>query len=191
MHHCKRWDTAAEIVDLARSRGIDLGLTLITQPDDLEYGRRIAALAATRPWLRLLSDLAREQLAEEVAHHRYGIHTMEFEHFGIAVAEIVRAGCIPFVHDSGGPEEIVAGRPELRFRDAAQGAAALAAVVTDSALQDRLRTVLAAQSNLFSAEAFCQSLLRVVPNAPTMSRGCTKGTAPLQLRLISLRRFNA
>jgi len=162
MNPCKRWENAVEIMDLARNRGLDIGLTLITQPDDVEYGRRMAALAATRPWLRLLSDLAREELTREVARHRYGIHTMECEHFGIAVAEIIRAGCIVFVHDSGGPVEIVGGRRELRFRDTAEGAAALAAVVADSALQDRLRAELAARGALFSAETFCQSLLRVV-----------------------------
>jgi len=162
MHPCKRWEMAVEIVEMTRSRGLDIGLTLISQPDVPDYGRRIAALAATRPWLRILADLTREQLAEEVARHRYGIHTMEDEHFGIAVAEVVRAGCIAFVHDSGGPVEIVGGRPELRFREAAEGAAVLAAVVADSALQERLRAALAGQSSIFSVEAFCQSLLRVV-----------------------------
>ena len=162
MHHCKRWHLAVEIVDQVRSRGLDIGLTLITQPDSPDYGRRIAELAATRPWLRLLSDLTREQLTEEVARHRYGIHTMEEEHFGIAVAELVRAGCIAFVHDSGGPVEIVGGRSELRFRDVAEGAAAIAAVVTDAALQEVLRVALAAQGKLFSAETYCQSLRAIV-----------------------------
>jgi glycosyltransferase involved in cell wall biosynthesis len=161
MHGTKRWEMAVEIVDLVRREGLDLGLTLIAHRDDLEYGQRIAALAARRPWFRILSDLSREQLAGEVAQHRYGLHTMEYEHFGIAVAELLRAGCIPFVHDSGGPVEIVGGCEELRFRDAASGAQAVAAAMRDPARQESLRRFLAARRNLFSAEEFCGSLRRL------------------------------
>jgi len=162
MHPVKRWEMAVEIVELARGRGVDIGLTLINQPDRKDYGRRIADMAAGRPWFRLLTGITREQLAAEVAHHRYGIHTMEDEHFGIAVAEMVRAGCIPLVHDSGGPVEIVGGHRELRFRTAEEGAAALRAVMADGALQDRLRSALAQQRERFSVEAFCKSLVQVV-----------------------------
>jgi glycosyltransferase involved in cell wall biosynthesis len=162
MHPVKRWEMAVEIVELARSRGLDIGLTLINQPDSTDYGRRIAGMAAGRPWFRLLTGITREQLAAEVAHHRFGIHTMEDEHFGIAVAEMVRAGCLPLVHDSGGPVEIVGGHRELRFRTVEEGAAALRAVMEDASLQDRLRTELVRQRERFSVEAFCESLLRVV-----------------------------
>jgi len=144
-----------------RRGGLDLSLTLIAHRDDPEYGGRIAALAATRPWFRILSDLSREQLAHEVAQHRYGLHTMENEHFGIAVAEMLRAGCIPFVHDSGGPVEIVGGRGELHFQDAAGGAQALAAAMRDPARQEGLRRSLAERRNLFSAEEFCSTLRRL------------------------------
>jgi len=162
MHPVKRWEMAVEIVELARSGGVDIGMTLINQPDSIDYGRRIADMAAGRPWFRLLTGITREQLAAEVVHYRYGIHTMKDEHFGIAVAEMVRAGCIPLVHDSGGPVEIVGGHGELRFRTAEEGAAALRAVMEDASLQDRLRTELVRQRERFSVEAFCESLLRVV-----------------------------
>jgi glycosyltransferase involved in cell wall biosynthesis len=168
MHPVKRWEMAVEIVELARRRGLDIGLTLINQPDRINYGRRIAAMAAGRPWFRLVTGITREQLAGEVAHHRYGLHTMEDEHFGIAVAEMVRAGCIPLVHDSGGPVEIVGGHRELRFRSVEEGAAALHAVMEDDTLQQRLRGALGQQCERFSVEAFCESLRRVV------RRQCTK-----------------
>jgi glycosyltransferase involved in cell wall biosynthesis len=35
------------------------------------------------------------------------LHTMPFEHFGISIVEGMGAGCIPVVHDSGGPKEYV------------------------------------------------------------------------------------
>jgi glycosyltransferase involved in cell wall biosynthesis len=166
MHPVKRWEMAVEIVELARSRGVDIGLTLINQPDSIDYGRRIAGMAAGRPWFRLLTGITREQLAAEVARHRYGIHAMEDEHFGIAVAEMVRAGCIPFVHDSGGPVEIVGGHRELRFRTVEEGAAALQSVMEDSALEERLRDALGQQRE----EIFGGGVLRVAATrgAPSM-----------------------
>ncbi len=121
MHATKRWETAVAIADRVRSQGIDISLTLISHRDDIEFGTRMEALAAVRPWFRILYNLPRDRMVEEVARHRYGIHTMESEHFGIAPAELQRAGCVTFVHRSGGPMEIVARRDELMFDDAAEG----------------------------------------------------------------------
>lgn len=162
LHPIKRWEMAVEIVERVRSRGAELGFTLIHPPDDTEYARKISAMAGARPWFRLLTGLTREQLVKEVARHRYGIHTMEEEHFGIAVAEMVRAGCLPLVHDSGGPVEIVGGRSELRFRSVAEGAEQLLAMMGDDARQERLRAVLAKQRELFSTDRFCGSLREIV-----------------------------
>lgn len=162
IHPCKRWDMAVEIMDRVRQHGLELGLTLIGARDDREYGRRLAALAATRPWFRILNDLTREQLIAEVAAHRYGIHTMENEHFGIAVAELLRGGTIPFVHDSGGPVEIVGGREELRFRNAAEGAEKIAAINANSSLEQDLRDYLHQLRDCFSTERFCRELREIL-----------------------------
>jgi len=42
-------------------------------------------------------------------------HTMPFEPFGISIVEGMKAGCIPVVHDSGGPKEFVPQR--WRYKD--------------------------------------------------------------------------
>ena len=162
MHEIKRWEMAVEVLDLVRQQGLELGLTLIAAPEQPAYGKRMASLAASRPWFRILSDISRDELAREVASHRYGIHTMENEHFGIAPAELLQAGCIPFVHDSGGPVEIVGGRRELRFSDARDAAAKLATVVQSPALESELRHVLALRRDAYSAEKFTESIRRIV-----------------------------
>jgi len=164
MSAIKRWEMAVEIVDLARRHGLDLGFTLICHKEDPEYGGRITALAESRPWFRILYDLSRDELAGEVARHRYGIHTMENEHFGIAPAEILRAGCITFVHNSGGPAEIVGYRPELTFSDAAEGAEKLATAASDPRLERELKSFVDSRRNCFSVERFCDGLREVVRN---------------------------
>jgi len=42
-------------------------------------------------------------------------HAMPYEHFGISIVEAMAAGCIPVVHDSGGPKEYVP--EEWRYTD--------------------------------------------------------------------------
>jgi glycosyltransferase involved in cell wall biosynthesis len=164
MSPCKRWGRAVDIVDRVRRAGVDLEFILIAHRDDPDYGRRIAALAESRPWFRILWDLSREQLARELAAHRYGIHTMEGEHFGIAVAEMLGAGVIPFVHDSGGPPEIVDGRSELLFRDPAEAAGKIAAVVANPVLERELFEFVLARRRCFSAGRFTGALRDLVYN---------------------------
>lgn len=158
MHIYKRWELAVEIADRVRSTGIDLSLTLISHRDDPDYGARIEALASTRPWFRILYNLPRERLLHEVARHRYGLHTMENEHFGIAPAELQRAGCITFVHRSGGPMEIVGCREDLMFEDAAEACVRICRVVQDAATGNELRQFASERGKCFTEERFCAEL---------------------------------
>lgn len=158
MVHLKRWDMAVEIVERARAAGADLTLTLISHREESGPARRIGALATTRPWLRILYDLPRTDLVREVAAHRFGLHTMEDEHFGIAPAELQRGGCITLVHRSGGPIEIVGGREDLLFSDAAEGGARLARAALDPVLQADLRSYVADRRNCFTEERFCREI---------------------------------
>lgn len=158
MHGCKRWEMAVEIADRIRSRGVELSLTLISHRDIIEYGARLEALAATRPWFRILFNLPRHELVQEVARHRYGLHTMEDEHFGIAPAEMQRAGCITFVHRSGGPMEIVGHREELMFGDANEACERICRVAQDAALAAGLKRFADERGTFFSENRFCAEL---------------------------------
>lgn len=162
MNGCKRWDMAVSIVEEVRRRGRDLALTLIGHRDDPVYERHLRELAATRPWFSIRSNLTREELQTAVAGHRYGIHTMENEHFGMAPAEILRAGCLLFAHNSGGPVEILGAESRLLFDDVAQAAAKIDRVLSDTALEAELRARSDERRGLFTAETFCASLRRIV-----------------------------
>lgn len=154
----KRWHVAVSIIEEVRRRGHEISFTLIGQPDHPPYERHLQSLAATRPWFRMLKDLSREQLTVEMAQHRYGMHTMEEEHFGIAPAEIQRAGCITFVHNSGGPREIVGEHPRLVFDSAEEAADKITGVLTDPLIEESLRAHVARQRERFSVDAFCASI---------------------------------
>ncbi len=57
-----------------------------------------------------------EKVKEELARTRFYVFPAINEHFGMATAEAIGSGAIPFVHDSGGQREIVPD-PRLRFTD--------------------------------------------------------------------------
>jgi glycosyltransferase involved in cell wall biosynthesis len=162
LHETKRWDVAVSIIEEVRRRGHPVTFTLIGHPDSVAYVQRLQELARTRPWFRMLYDLSREQLVFEMTRHRYGIHTMEEEHFGIAPAEIQRAGCITFVHNSGGPAEIVGGHPQLVFNTVQEAADKIERVLTDGSLEEGLRSHVALQRDRFTVDAFCKSLREIV-----------------------------
>jgi len=175
IHTGKRWDMAVDIVERVRQRGHDLTLTLIGHSDMAEYGQRLDAMAATRPWFRVLRDVDRHRLVAEISANRYGIHAMEEEHFGIAPAELQRGGCITFVHNSGGQVEIVGRDRRLTFEGIEDAAAKIATVIENPALEHELVGELRERRDWFSAARFCESIREVVEEflgrpAPAVAR---------------------
>lgn len=164
----KRYDAIIAILDQVRTRGADLHLHIVgAQMDsryyDSNYGAELRALARQHAaWVTLHENLARTELEYLLAHHRYGIHAMPNEHFGIAPAEMMRAGCIVFVPNSGGQVEIVGEEPRVRFDSDADAVEKIARVLDDARAQAELRTVLHARANLFTPERFMREMRAVV-----------------------------
>jgi glycosyltransferase involved in cell wall biosynthesis len=107
-------------------------------------------------------DLPQRELAHVVASHRFGIHGMEGEHFGIAVAEMVNAGCIVFVPGSGGQVEIIDDCPDLTYTTRDEAVDKIAALLDDPVRQRTVRAQLAARRRRFSSEAFMQQMRSIV-----------------------------
>ena len=97
-----------------------------------------------------------------MATHRYGIHGMREEHFGMAPAEMIRAGLIVWVPRGGGQVEIVGDEPALTYETEEEAASAILRVITDPAEQDRLRRHLAERSSLFGTDRFVKEVRSIV-----------------------------
>ena len=151
----KRIEDAIEILRRIRARGPAVRLHVVGTDDDPAYTARIRRLAATEAaWITLHENLARPELMALLGRQRYGIHAMEAEHFGIAVAEMVRAGCIVFVPRTGGPIEIVGRDERLLFGSPEDAAEKITAVLHDPERQSALRTHLAGRAEGLTAETF-------------------------------------
>jgi glycosyltransferase involved in cell wall biosynthesis len=130
-----------------------------------EYEMRVRKkVQANTAWVFLHEDLSRQQLLALASRHRYGIHGMRDEHFGIAVADLVRSGCIPFVPDSGGQVEIVGHDQRLLYHTPAEAVEKILRVMRAPHEQQALQTHLAARKELFTAEKFMRHMQEIVQN---------------------------
>jgi glycosyltransferase involved in cell wall biosynthesis len=93
---------------------------------------------------------------------RYGIHGMREEHFGMAPAEMVRAGMIVWVPDGGGQVEIVGDAPSLRFATDDDAVDAILSVIDHPDEEARLREHLAVRGERFSTERFTAAVRDIV-----------------------------
>ena len=72
------------------------------------------------------------------------------------------AGCITFVHDSGGQVEIVERDPRLCFSNQDDAAAKIDRVLADSNLQSSLLKLVSGRSAMFSTESFTRKFRELV-----------------------------
>jgi glycosyltransferase involved in cell wall biosynthesis len=69
------------------------------------YYDKIAALKPDNMDLNV--NASRTEVSALLSKAKIYLHSMVGEHFGISVGEAMAAGCVPVVHNSGGPKEII------------------------------------------------------------------------------------
>lgn len=164
----KRFEDVIEILAGVRARGHPVRLHLVGSPTRADYRARILALAAANAdWVTVVEDLSRDELTALFAGNRYGIHGMRDEHYGMVVAEMVRAGAIVFVPRDGGQVEIV-GDDRLTFSGRDDAVEKIVRVLADPALEETLRERLAARRGELGPERFVDEIRALV--ARTLAR---------------------
>jgi glycosyltransferase involved in cell wall biosynthesis len=127
--------------------------------DEAAFRRKLIPLvAANSSWATLHENLSREELQRLVVGCKYGMHAMRDEHFGMAVAEMVRAGSIPFVHNSGGPLEIVDFDSRVIYDSEEDAARKIVSVLGSPAAQADISAKLAQIRDRFRPEAFVSGM---------------------------------
>ena len=160
----KRIETIVEVLSKVRETGKNLHLHIIGRADESDYSHRIRRLVGkNRAWVYLEENITREQLVQLLTKHKFGIHGMKNEHFGIAVAEMVQAGMIVFAPNGGGQVEIV-GNGELLYDSPKDALRKIKRILENPDIQTALRERLKQRAKRFSEETFMERIREIMGN---------------------------
>jgi glycosyltransferase involved in cell wall biosynthesis len=169
-----------EIVRQLRGLGHDLRLLIIGSWNcSRGYRRRLApVLTQHHDWITLVQDISRQEVVRLLEESRYGIHGMIGEHFGMAVAEMQRAGCIVFVPDLGGPVEIVGHESRVIYGSVADAVRKMDTVLRHPGLQTELYQHALRQREVFTTERFVREIQEVVREFVHPAASASDGSCP-------------
>jgi glycosyltransferase involved in cell wall biosynthesis len=150
------------ILKAVREGGFEIHLHIVGDANDPGYMNRIRALCLQNAaWAFLEGQMAGEEKAAFVGRHRFGISARWNEPFGIAVAEMVKAGSIVWVPNGGGQVEIV-GHEDLIYESVNDAAQKILRVLGNEERQSALLHHLMGKAELYSSGRFMSETRRVV-----------------------------
>jgi len=90
------------------------------------------------------------------------VHCAENEHFGITIVEAMAAGCVPIVHDSGGPKEIVTSDVGFRWSNLSVAARQIVMLAENDSLRRELSAAASVRARQFRPEVFESEMTRIL-----------------------------
>jgi len=107
-------------------------------------------------------NVSRSMLRDELSRAKIYLHLRENEYFGISIVEAMSSGCIPVVHKSGGPLEIVTSECGYFWETPDQAAAQIAEVFSNEDLTKVRSEAAEERAKYFDARLFEERIRRVV-----------------------------
>jgi glycosyltransferase involved in cell wall biosynthesis len=158
----KNYERLITIVDKLRERGYSTHLHLVGPADSDEYTSHIKDLVEEREYILYEGKVSREQLFELLSSHKFGLHGKDYEHFGMAVAEMVLAGEIPFVPRNGGQQEIVNNDARLLYENEEAAVEKIASVLENTREQEAIRRGFSDAEQRFGRDQFKKQIEETV-----------------------------
>ncbi len=97
-----------EIIPEIASRLPDVKFLVIGnlhRPEVFAELKRVVKKKGLEQRVLLLTNVQRDQLRKFLLESKIYLHCAKDEHFGISILEAMACGCVPVVHNSGGPKE--------------------------------------------------------------------------------------
>jgi glycosyltransferase involved in cell wall biosynthesis len=158
----KRLESVLFILNKVRARGFDVHLHILGTSRDRSYSRDIETLCRDLgSWAVMEGLKGGEDKKSFIAAHKYGISGRSHEPFGIAVAEMIHAGCLVWVPGGGGQVEVVRNRA-LIFDSEDEAAEKIATVLGNVRKQEELRRELKGRTPEFSEDRFMEETRRLL-----------------------------
>ncbi|MDH6085710.1 glycosyltransferase [Umezakia ovalisporum] len=155
-----------KILKQVRERGFDIKLHITGGGGDFyewQYTNLVKKMVQENSsWITLHKNLTYQEYIQVIVNCKYGIHFKK-EPFGISIAEMVKAGAIPFVRNEGGQVEIVGeNNQELFFDKEEEAVEKIIAVLSSCEQQRKILKSLTNQRNLFSTQRFMSEINELV-----------------------------
>ncbi len=159
----KGWLSMIEVVRQLRERGHAVSFTMLClgADGDPTVGCLRAEVTRNPDWLRLELNAPRDRLDQALRKHAFGFHMAQREGYGMAVAEMLLAGCLTGVSDSGGQIEIVT-EPELRFASLEDAVEKWDRILSFPSLREHLLASQQARRSLYTQETFEANFHRAI-----------------------------
>jgi len=154
----KRTELAIDIVQDLRQDGYDLELHIIGEPSESQYAVKVKERAEELDFVTFHGSVSRDELISLLGSVRYGLHTKEYEHFGMVVAEMVAAGMLPFVPNSGGQVEIIGNQDGLSYSTPEEAIHKIEQVVQSRKQQKSLLRSLPDPESSYGRERFASEI---------------------------------
>lgn len=162
----KRIEQQIEILEKVRGLGHYLHFHIIGGCGDDPYGRMIRKKCVGKTWITLEGQKSGQEKEKLLTGHRFAIHTRPHEPFGITVAELVEAGCLPFLPNSGGQTEIVPFE-QLQFSMSDEAVSKINDLLLNEEKQKSLIKQLDRLKHKFSIHDFCTQARMIVDRCLT------------------------
>lgn len=153
------------ILKAVRDKGFDIKLYITGgggNTHEYRYQRTLRKIIqANSDWVYLYEDLPYKEYLAILARCRYGLH-WKSEPFGISVAEMLKAGTIPFIKSHGGQVEIIGEENvDLLFSTDQEAAQKIVQVLSNENLQSKLRNTLSERQLLFTTQQFTKQIKEI------------------------------
>ncbi len=158
----KRVENVIEILQKVRNRGWSGELLIIGGFTNIPYVNKLLSYTKIYgDWIKFLGAKYKKDKQKLLNKCNYGINAMPNEPFGIAIAEMVKAGLIVWVPDGGGQKEIV-DHPDLIYKNEHDAVAKIENVLKNPDKQKSLLKHLKNQSKKFSTNIFMLEIKKLV-----------------------------
>lgn len=152
---------AIQIIGEVRKKGFLVDLHIVGNISNWKYYLFVRKLAFSKKWIHFHHNISNNKLRNLIASNKYGIHCKGNEPFGIAPAEVLYSGGIPFVREKGGQVEIV-GTDDLIFRNNNEAVEKIVDVLKNKKKQEKLLNHLVEQKRILSCNDFKNKFLAII-----------------------------
>ncbi|MDB9249145.1 glycosyltransferase [Halorubrum ezzemoulense] len=155
-----------EIVSRLRDQGHSIHYDIVGPPENNKESKdllkKVKRSVAKNSFISYHGEVSRGELVEMLSSYKYGLHGMDNEHFGIAVAELVAGGTIPFVPRGGGQCEVVGDTEAVLYDSIEEAVEKINQILNDEELQEKVQTRLPNVDTRFGRDRFQEEMRELV-----------------------------